>query len=112
MHEQAMLYPRYRIETSGWDQWDQFFVEECTLEWSESSEKRILLRHDLREGSVLFVRLIPPTAGGESFPVVYRAEKVGPLQADGRREIELSQMRPMPAKAPREATAELIGSKP
>ena len=111
MHEQAMLYPRYRIETSGWDQWDQFFVEECTLEWSESSEKRILLKHHLREGSVLFVRLIPPTAGGESFPVVYRAEKVGALQADGRREIELSQLRPLQAKRTQEVIAAVFGNK-
>ena len=100
MHEQSDVYPQYRIEASGWDMCNQFFIEECTLKWNEASQKRILLRHQLREGAVLFVRLIPPTVGGESFPVVYRAEKVGPAQADGRREIALSQLRPMPAEVP------------
>ncbi len=110
MSELTYLYPEYRIEVSGWDLWNQFFVEECLLEWSESSEKRIRLRHPVREGVVLFVRLIPPTAGGESFPVVYRVEKAGPEQADGRQEIEIMQIRPMPAKVLRDATAEFVES--
>ncbi len=105
MHEQSELYPPYRIEASGWDVCNQFFAEECTLEWNEGGEKRIRLRHQLREGALLFVRLIPPMAGGESFPVVYRAEKVGPAQADGRREVEFTQIRPMPARESADAAA-------
>jgi len=102
MNESALLYPRYRIETSGWDQSNEFFVEECTMDWSESSVKKVTLRHQIEEGTALFVRLISPSAGGESFPVVYRAKSVGPAQADGRREVEIEETRPMRARAAEE----------
>ena len=110
MFDEGDLYPRYRIEVSGWDSRDQFFVEECLLDWSEGIEKRVLLRHQMHEGVVLFVRLVPPTAGGESFPVVYRVEKVGPKQADGRSEVELRQMRPRPARAVQDVAVDFVES--
>lgn len=110
MNEREDLSPQYRIEVSGWDSKDQFFVEECAMEWNDSTEKRISLRSPVQGGVVLFVRLIPPTAGGESFPVVYRVSRVGPRQGDGRREVELAQMRPKPARVLRDEAAEYVQS--
>jgi len=98
MNDSILLYPRYRIETSGWDQSNEFFVEECIMDWSESSAKKVTLKRQIEEGATLFVRLISPSAGGESFPVVYRAKNVGPARADGSREVEIEETRPMRAR--------------
>jgi hypothetical protein len=63
----------YRVEVSGWDADECFFVEKSRLVWTESAGKRVALHALVRIGSVLFVRLIQPMGAGSSFPVPYRA---------------------------------------
>ena len=63
----------YRVEVSGWDADERFFVEKSMLSWTESAGKRLALKAAVRIGSVLFVRLIRPLGGGNGFPVPYRA---------------------------------------
>jgi hypothetical protein len=63
----------YRVEVSGWDTDERFFVEKSMLVWTESAGKTLVLKALVRTGSVLFVRLIQPLGGGGSFPVPYRA---------------------------------------
>jgi hypothetical protein len=70
----------YRVEVSGWDDHENFFVEKAMLDWSETEGKTIGLRSAVRLESVLFVRLIRPLGGGTGFPVPYRAVKVEQLQ--------------------------------
>jgi hypothetical protein len=62
----------YRVEVSGWDAKEVFFVEKSTLAWTESAGKTISLKALIRIGSVLFVRVIQPLGRGSSFPVPYR----------------------------------------
>lgn len=66
----------YRVEVSGWDSTHSFFVEKADLEWSESGEKLVVLRHELREGTILFVRLLQPISPDRSHPVPYTAESI------------------------------------
>jgi hypothetical protein len=63
----------YRVEVSGWDAEERFFVEKSTLVWSERNGKTVALKAVVRAGSVLFVRLTQPLGGGSGFPVPYRA---------------------------------------
>ena len=83
----------YRIEISGWDQAEDFFVEKTELDWSEQRSKRVHLRHSLRPGTLVFVRLLHPTAG-QNPPVAYQVEKVSPADPRGISEVHLAQLTP------------------
>lgn len=67
----------YRVEVSGWDSSRSFFVEKADLAWSESGEKLVALRHEIGDGTILFVRLLQPISPDRSQPVPYTAEPVG-----------------------------------
>lgn len=83
----------YRVEVSGWDQSQQFFVDKAELHWDEDSGKRLFLRAKLREGSVIFVRLLQPISPERSCPVAYTAELLH-TASDRRNEYRLTQVHP------------------
>jgi hypothetical protein len=66
----------YRVEVSGWDASDAFFVEKTNLDWSGGDEKVISLRSTLHQGAVVFVRLLQQFGKVDSFPIAYRAASV------------------------------------
>ena len=83
----------YRVEVSGWDASDAFFVEKTTLDWSGGDEKEINLRSDLREGAVVFVRLLRQLGKVDSFPIAYRASSVRTGE-NGRTLVQLARLHP------------------
>ena len=64
----------YRVEVSGWDSNQEFFVERTDLEWSEDVGKLIALSRPVSAGSLLFLRLLNPTRMDRVHPVPYRAD--------------------------------------
>lgn len=94
MPSQALLSASYQIEISGWDLAENFFVEKTGLDWSEEHDRKVYLRHWLRDGAIVFVRLVHPVASGDSFPVPYQVESVGPVNADGLQAVSLTQLNP------------------
>lgn len=64
----------YRVEVSGWDDNNSFFVENSELEWTEPSGKQVLLNRGLQHGAVIFLRLLQPISKDRSHPVAYQAE--------------------------------------
>ncbi len=66
----------YRVEVSGWDSGESFFVEKATLEISQPGERVIYLCHPLRPGLMLFLRLLDARIGYPTFPVAYRVLQV------------------------------------
>ncbi|MFZ0580898.1 MAG: hypothetical protein WA690_25210 [Candidatus Acidiferrales bacterium] len=84
----------YRVEVSGWDDEENFFVEKTTLDWSETGGKTIGMRSSVRLESVLFVRLIQPLGGGTGFPVPYRAVKVSSNYLNDRLTVKVEQLQP------------------
>lgn len=78
----------YQVEISGWDQSHLYFVEKSDLEWEEQSDKHVVLRHELPEGTIIFVRLLQPTVEDRSYPVPYHANLVR-LMDSGRRQFRL-----------------------
>jgi hypothetical protein len=86
----------YRVEVSGWDTSENFFVEKTMLDWGRDEKKEIHLRSALREGSVVFVRLLQPLASGNNFPIAYQAQRIGPRNGEGHSRICLTQLSPRP----------------
>jgi hypothetical protein len=84
----------YRVEVSGWDAKECFFVEKSTLAWTEMAGKTVALTALVRIGSVMFVRLIQPLGGGSGFPVPYRAVKLETERAGTQSVITLEQLQP------------------
>lgn len=94
MSPETVVSTSYRIEISGWDLDENFFVEKTELEWSEENGKKVYLRRPLRERAVVFIRLIAPTASGHSLPIAYQAEKVQRANRAGMWEVQLVQLHP------------------
>jgi len=93
----------YRIEVSGWDLDQNFFVEKTDLEWSDS-DKKVRLRHALNKGAIVFVRLVGESTLESSYPLAYEIVDVNRLHEERTYEIVLEQLHPRPqmrAGAPR-----------
>jgi hypothetical protein len=71
-----LVLDTHRVEVSGWDISQSFFVEKPELEWNEVNGKQITLRRVLRKKTMLFVRLLQSTAPDRSSPVAYWAEHI------------------------------------
>ena len=93
MNAQVMAPTSYRVETSGWDVDENFFVEKTDLEWTEE-EKTIHLQHPVRKGAVVFVRLMGNEASQNAFPVAYQAAAVAYRTHERCYDVSLMQMLP------------------
>ena len=100
----------YRVEVSGWDAEERFFVEKSTLVWSERKGKTVALKSVVRAGSVLFVRLTQPLGGGSGFPVPYRAVKCEFRNGGPGRVLMLEQLQPR--MTVRETASHLFSAEP
>jgi hypothetical protein len=86
---------RYRVEISGWDAKENFFVEQTSLDWGERGGKTVALHVAVRVNSVPFVRLLRPLGGGADFPVPHRAVKVEEREQDAScKDVGLEQLQP------------------
>ncbi|MBZ5527211.1 MAG: hypothetical protein LAN71_04825 [Acidobacteriia bacterium] len=66
-----------RVEISGWDMDELFFVEKAEVDWDESAENiRIRMNRPLRKGTLIFLRQIQPVMSGQTHPVAYSVEPV------------------------------------
>jgi len=82
----------YAVEVSGWDHNVDFFVEKTWIEEGPGGHKRVALRNRLREGSVVFIGPVDRGNHLQAFPVAYRAEQVGPLNAHGLQAVNLERL--------------------
>lgn len=91
--ETLTLAGTHRVEISGWDMDEQFFVEKTEIAWNESSEEmRLKLSRPLRKGTVIFVRHLQVAMMQRAYPLAYAVE---PILAgeDGACEYRLVQVR-------------------
>jgi hypothetical protein len=84
---------RYRVEVSGWDEEEIFFVEKSQLAWDEFAGKHVSLRHMLPDGALVFVRVLQPTALRQAPPMAYKVEFIG-CDPEGLHQFRLSSVRP------------------
>ncbi len=94
MSPQNPLATCYVLEISGWDRTEQFFVETTELDWSKENDKNVHLRHPLRVGALVFVRLLHPTTAVDRTPVAYLVETVVEGDAPGIWLVCLTQLHP------------------
>jgi hypothetical protein len=85
---------QYRVEVSGWDRAENFFVEKTTLDWNQEGKKDIALRAEVREGSVLFVRLLQTAVDVNNIPIAYQAVKIATKDPSGLTRLWLEWLRP------------------
>jgi hypothetical protein len=100
----------YRVEISGWDAEERFFVEKSMLVWNERKGKTVALKSVVSAGSVLFVRLTQPLGGGSGFPVPYRAVECEYRNAGPGRVLTLEQLEPR--MAVREKASNVFSTEP
>jgi hypothetical protein len=84
----------YRVEVSGWDGRENFFVEKTVLEWILEEKEEVSLRTPLREGCVVFVRLLQPLMNSNNFLIAYQAVRVNAKDPSGSMRVRLAQLRP------------------
>jgi hypothetical protein len=84
------------VEVSGWDEKENYFVEKVYLEPDGVDKKEIALRNSLRDGCVLFVRVLRPLSPSKDFPVAFRAVNIAAKDGDGRTRVGLIQLHPRP----------------
>ncbi|HXQ26967.1 MAG TPA: hypothetical protein VN822_11200 [Candidatus Acidoferrales bacterium] len=87
---------KYQVEVSGWDASEGFFVEKAMLDWGGDETKEIILRSVLREGCIVFLRLLHPVDGASKYPIACRAVKVARKDASGGTVVRLVQLHPRP----------------
>jgi hypothetical protein len=83
-----------RIEVSGWDKNEDFFVEQSEFAYDDVSGKHITLAHNLPEGSLIFLRLIDSTSSHHSVPVAYHAKFIR-FDSDGHHQFRLVPAHPL-----------------
>ena len=86
----------YRVEVSGWDATESFFFEKAALYWDDAGQQ-VCLDARLREGTVVFIRLLQPFASQENFPVPYMVSKTLPTEVAGRASFLISRLHPKPS---------------
>jgi hypothetical protein len=97
MTHSSDLTDGYRVEVSGWDAKEAFFVEKTLLDWEGEGKKEIALRNSLKEGAVIFVRLLQTVANSHNFPIAYQATTIGERDSGGRMRVGLERLRPRAA---------------
>ena len=99
MNEAPEEVERYKVEVSGWDHDEDFFVEQTQLEWQGPDVKKVNLRNRVRPGTMVFLRLLEPLNPPSVLPVAYRVGQV--LSSDERKcsEVSLEQLWPRHGEA-------------
>lgn len=83
----------YRVEVSGWDENQAFFVEKSDLAWDDFAGKHISLHRMLPDGAMVFIRMLQPQGPGQAPPVVYKVEFIG-CDPEGQHQFRLSAVHP------------------
>lgn len=94
MASKTMYEPGSRVEVSGWDIGEEFFVEKGVLFFGGDGIQRIILQAWLRVGSLVFVRSSDGGSASRSVPVTFRVASISENSAPAGWEIFLRQVHP------------------
>ena len=84
----------YKVEISGWDSDENFFVEQTQLAWSEQNQKKIVLRHRVTSGAMIFLRLAERATLPANLPIAFRAGHIQAGLMQNTTEVQLEQLWP------------------
>jgi hypothetical protein len=82
-----------RVEVSGWDENQAFFVEKSDLAWDDFAGKHISLRRMLPDGAMVFIRVLQSQGLAQAPPVVYKVEFIG-CDPHGHHQFRLNAVQP------------------
>ena len=82
-----------RVEVSGWDENQAFFVEKSDLAWDDFAGKHISLRRMLPDGAMVFIRILQSQGLVQAPPVVYKVEFIG-CDPEGHHQFRLNAVHP------------------
>lgn len=108
MNLKANMMNGPRVEVSGWDAKEDFFVEKTYFKAEREGRKEITLRNSLRKGCVLFLRVLEPLSTGSNFPIAYQAVQVDGRDADGRVHVGLERLQPRASRSQADLAAHQI----
>jgi len=109
MAEQA---DEMRVEISGWDLSERFFVERGTLRQGDAEQQKVRIHRQVRVGGLLFLRLMNSTRPSMSFPIAFRVREIRAEKSPEDYEVTLRQMWPKPEGAVPGATRHVDASRP
>jgi hypothetical protein len=101
-----------RVEISGWDLSERFFVERGTLLDAQEEGKRATIHRPVRVGGLLFLRLLSSAHSSVAFPVAFRVREIRAELQDGTYEVTLRQMWPKPEADARGTTPRIDATRP
>ncbi|MGO9642127.1 MAG: hypothetical protein ACLP1Y_12585 [Candidatus Acidiferrales bacterium] len=104
MGVQTVVPSLYPIEISGWNVEGEFFVEKADLRWNDMGEKRVSLRESVRDGAVVFVRLMIRKSDNATFPIAYQAELITDQRSRGTIEMKLIPCQPRASEPKHDST--------
>jgi hypothetical protein len=90
----------YGVEVSGWNSSENFFVEKTSLEWTPDGSKSVRVKADIRQGTIIFLRLLQGGAATIQFPVAYQTTQIGSRDREGLILVSLQQMHPRKTREP------------
>ena len=94
MAPQEMEDPGWRVEISGWDVGENFFVEKSMLRRCADGSRKVLLHTPLRVGALVFARLTDEPTAERTIPITYQVANINANFSHGGREIQLLQRHP------------------
>ena len=94
MAPREMEKPNCRVEISGWDLAENFFVEETVLRRCDDGSRKVLLRTLVRVGALVFARPSEEPPGDRASPVTYQVATINAKCSTGEQEIQLLQRHP------------------
>jgi len=83
-----------RVEISGWDLSENFFVEKTLLRHCNDGSQKVLLHTPLRVGALVFARLTDESTSDRAVPVTYQVATINGIFPAGTQEILLRQRHP------------------
>jgi len=86
-----------RVEVSGWDSSENFFVEKAMLSRCGDGTRRALLHTPLRVGALVFVRATDEPSAERTIPVTYQVATINGRYSSGGREVQLMLRHPRQA---------------
>ena len=83
-----------RVEISGWDLSERFFVERARVVDLQERGKKVVLHREVRVGGLVFLRLLTHADAQMTFPVAFRVRELRQAQPGEMFEITLRQLWP------------------
>lgn len=89
MEAAMVLASSTRVEISGWDAENRFFVEKASLQGESGKQVQARMQHRAKPGTLLFVRPMDIPKQGDAWPMAFRVVRAEWNEKELLNEVEL-----------------------